>query len=153
MKMTTRVAFDNMKYYKSRNILIGIAIVLTTMLLFVVPAVGKGMVDLQFEAINRLYPSWHALYRQVNEKTVQQLAAHHDISTYGLRSDAGIMNLEEASVSLMYMDKKGLELYKIQLAKGNLPEKENEIVVSPGILKALGQQGDIGDTITVPCQI
>ncbi|MGN1142134.1 MAG: ABC transporter permease [Oliverpabstia sp.] len=153
MKMTTRVAFDNMKYYKSRNILIGIAIVLTTMLLFVVPAVGKGMLDLQFEAINRLYPSWHAIYRQIDEKTVRQLAAHHDISTYGLRSDAGIMNLEDASVSLMYMDQKGLELYKIQLAKGNLPEKENEIVVSPGILKALGQQGDIGDTITVPCQI
>ena len=31
MKMTTRVAFDNMKYHKSRNILIGIAIILTTM--------------------------------------------------------------------------------------------------------------------------
>ena len=41
MKMTTRVAFDNMKYHKSRNILIGIAIILTTMLLFVVPTVGK----------------------------------------------------------------------------------------------------------------
>lgn len=42
MKMTTRVAFDNMKYHKSRNILIGIAIILTTMLLFVVPTVGEG---------------------------------------------------------------------------------------------------------------
>ena len=50
MKMTTRVAFDNMKYHRSRNILIGTAIILTTMLLFVVPTVGKGMVDLQFAA-------------------------------------------------------------------------------------------------------
>ena len=48
MKMTTRVAFDNMKYYKNRNILIGITIILTTMLLFIVPAVGRGILEIQF---------------------------------------------------------------------------------------------------------
>ena len=30
MKMTTRVAYCNMRHYKSKNILIGIAIILTT---------------------------------------------------------------------------------------------------------------------------
>ena len=153
MKMTTRVAYDNMKYYKSRNILIGIAIVLTTLLLFVIPTVGKGMIDYQFAAVRRMYPSWHALYRNVDEETVRQLTAHHDISTYGLRSDAGYMNLDDADVSMMFMDAKGLELYKMELAKGRLPEREDEIVVSEGILKELGQQGDIGDTVTVPYQI
>ncbi len=57
MKMTTRVAFDNMKYYKNRNILIGITIILTTMLLFIVPAVGRGMLEIQFAVTDRLYPS------------------------------------------------------------------------------------------------
>ena len=93
MKMTTLVAYDNMKYYKSRNILIGIAIILTTMLLLVIPTVGRGMVDLQFAATNKIYPSWHALYRGVNEETVRRLSAHHDIAKYGLRSDAGYMSL------------------------------------------------------------
>lgn len=153
MKTTTRVAFQNMKFYRSRNILIGIAIILTTMLLFVVPTVGKGMIDLQFEAVNQTYPSWHAIYRNVEENTVQQLAAHHDVACYGLRSDAGIMNLEHANISMMYMDKVGAELYKAELMKGKLPESENEIVVSKGILEALGQDGEIGDTITVPYQI
>lgn len=32
MKMTTRVAYCNMRHYKSKNILIGIAIILTTLL-------------------------------------------------------------------------------------------------------------------------
>ena len=153
MKMTTRVAYDNMKYYKSRNILIGIAIVLTTLLLFVIPTVGKGMADYQFAAVRKMYPSWHALYRNVDEETVRQLAAHHDISAYGLRSDAGYMNLDDADVAMMFMDAKGLELYKMELVKGGLPEREDEIVVSEGILKELGQQGDIGDTITVPYQV
>jgi putative ABC transport system permease protein len=153
MKMTTRIAFDNMKYHKSRNILIGIAIVLTTMLLFVVPTVGRGMVKLQYAVTDRLYPAWHALYRNVDEDTARKLAAHHDISKVGLRGDAGYMSLDEASVGLLYVDETGMELYKMELAEGDFPKQEDEIVVSPGILNELGQQGDIGDRITVPYQI
>ncbi len=153
MKMTTRVAYCNMRHYKSKNILIGIAIILTTLLLFVIPIIGKDMVEVNFAVINKIYPTWHALYRNVDESTVMKLAAHHDVKTYGLRSDAGYMNLEDATVSMMYMDRTGMELYKVKLKEGQLPQKENDIVVSKGILEALGQNGKIGDTITVPYQI
>lgn len=153
MKMTTRVAYCNMRHYKSKNILIGIAIILTTLLLFVIPSIGKDMVEVNFTVINKIYPTWHALYRNVDESTVMKLAAHHDVKTYGLRSDAGYMNLEDATVSMMYMDRTGMELYKVKLKEGQLPQKENDIVVSKGILEALGQNGKIGDTITVPYQI
>lgn len=153
MKMTTRVAYCNMRHYKSKNILIGIAIILTTLLLFVIPSIGKDMVEVNFAVINKIYPTWHALYRNVDESTVMKLAAHHDVKTYGLRSDAGYMNLEDAMVSMMYMDRTGMELYKVKLKEGQLPQKENDIVVSKGILEALGQNGKIGDTITVPYQI
>ena len=153
MKMTTRVAYSNMRHYKSKNILIGIAIILTTLLLFVIPSIGKDMVEVNFAVINKIYPTWHALYRNVDESTVMKLAAHHDVKTYGLRSDAGYMNLEDATVSMMYMDRTGMELYKVKLKEGQLPQKENDIVVSKGILEALGQNGKIGDTITVPYQI
>lgn len=153
MKMTTRVAYCNMRHYKSKNILIGIAIILTTLLLFVIPSIGKDMVEVNFAVINKIYPTWHALYRNVDESTVMKLAAHHDVKTYGLRSDAGYMNLEDATVSMMYMDRTGMELYKVKLKEGQLPQKENDIVVSKGILEALGQNRKIGDTITVPYQI
>lgn len=153
MKMTTRVAYCNMRHYKSKNILIGIAIILTTLLLFVIQSIGKDMVEVNFAVINKIYPTWHALYRNVDESTVMKLAAHHDVKTYGLRSDAGYMNLEDATVSMMYMDRTGMELYKVKLKEGQLPQKENDIVVSKGILEALGQNGKIGDTITVPYQI
>lgn len=153
MKMTTRVAYCNMRHYKSKNILIGIAIILTTLLLFAIPSIGKDMVEVNFAVINKIYPTWHALYRNVDESTVMKLAAHHDVKTYGLRSDAGYMNLEDATVSMMYMDRTGMELYKVKLKEGQLPQKENDIVVSKGILEALGQNGKIGDTITVPYQI
>ena len=42
---------------------------------------------------------------------------------------------------MMYMDRTGMELYKVKLKEGQLPQKENDIVVSKGILEALGQNG------------
>lgn len=153
MKMTTTIAFDNMKYHKSKNILIGIAIILTTFLLFVIPTVGKGAIDAQFTTINKIYPTWHALFREVDKAIAEKLAAHHDIAVWGLRSDAGEMALDGATVSMLSLDETAAGLYRIELAGGNIPVEENEIVVSRGILNALGQQGEIGDTITVPYQI
>ncbi len=153
MKMATRVAFDNMKYHRSKNILIGIAIMLTTFLLFVVPSVGKGMVDVQNAAINKVYPTWHAMYRDVDTDTMRGLVLHHDIERYGFMINVGEMMIEDTTVSLMYLDETAAELYRVLPERGRIPETQDEIVVSQGILEALGQQADIGDTIRVPYQI
>ena len=153
MKMTTTIAFENMKYHRSKNILTGITILLTTLLLFVILTVGKGAIDTQYAAINKIYPTWHALFREMDRTTAEELAAHHDIVVWGLRSDVGMMDLEGAEVSMLSVDAAGAMLYRMELVDGSLPVQENDIVVSEGILRELGQQGQIGDTITVPCQI
>ncbi|MCM1106639.1 MAG: FtsX-like permease family protein [Blautia sp.] len=153
MKMTTKAALNNMKYYKSKNILTGIAIVLTTLLLFVVLTVGKGILDVHFSFINTYYPSMHALYRNVNMDTAQKLAAHHDITEYGLRADVGEARAKEAVAYLYYIDGEGMKLYNQTLMEGRLPEAANEIVVSKDMLLSFHLSGDIGDTITIPCQI
>lgn len=153
MKMTTRIAYENMKYHKNKNIIIGITIILTTLLLFLVPTIGKNMLDGQFAVVKEVYPTWHALYLNVDEKTAEKLPAHHNIAAYGLRSDAGYMVAKDAKIAMIYFDVKGFSLYRMKLLEGKLPEKENEIVVSAGILEELGQEGTIGDTIIVPYQI
>ncbi|MBO5070604.1 MAG: ABC transporter permease [Roseburia sp.] len=153
MKMVSRIAFANMKYHKSKNILTGVAIFLTTLLLFLIPTIGANLIDGQFAMVNELYPTWHALYRNVDSETASKLAAHHDIERSGLRSDAGVMAVSDAAIALMYLDEEGFEMYKMELTEGKLPEQENEIVVSEGILQELGQTGEIGDTIKIPYQI
>ena len=150
--MIRKIALANMKYHKSKNILTGIAIFLTTLLLFVVPTVGYDMIIAQEAAINEMYPTWHALFRNIDDETVQKLSAQHLVNRYGLRSDVGYM-VDDANISMIYMDEEGLDLYKIELTEGRLPKAENEIIVSPGILKELSQTGEIGDTITVPYQV
>lgn len=158
MKMVTRIAFDNMKYHKSKNILIGVAIFLTTLLLFVVPTVGKDLIDAEYAAVNEYYPQFHAYYKDVDAGTVKELSAHHDIGNFGLRSNVGQLFMEDfglggLSVSMLYLDEKAMELSKEELAAGRLPEQENEIAVTEGLLEMLGLKADVGDTITLPCQI
>ncbi len=147
MKMVTTIAYKNMKHYKSRNILTGIAILLTTLLLYLVPTIGLDMVGAQFAMVNEVYPRWHCLIRDVDRETATKLAAHHDVLTSGLRSDVGYWAGLDVDVSMMYMDENGLDLYQIKLEEGSLPRRENEIVVSRKLLQAAGLTGEIGDTI------
>ncbi len=154
MKMVSHIAFENIRYYKSRNILIGIAIFLTTLLLYLVPSTGLNLIEGQFAVVNEIYPTWHALFRDVEENEVEKLAAYHDISTYGLRCDAGRIASEEADIFMIYLDENGFLLYKTKLLEGELPQKEDEIVVSANLLKAIGKADkSIGDRITLSYQI
>ena len=153
MNMVTKIAVSNMKYHKSKNVLTGIAIFLTTLLLYLVPTIGMTMLHGQYAVVNEIYPIWHGLYREVDEETAEKLAVHHEIGRYGLRSDAGKMVTDAADILMMYLDEEGAALYKMELSEGHLPEAENEIVVSDGLLKALGQRGKVGDRIRIPYQI
>lgn len=158
MNMVHKIAFDNMKYYKSKNILIGIAIFLTTVLLFVIPTMGKNLIDAQHAMVNEYYPQWHALYRDVNQEMVNALSVHNDIGTFGLRSDVGFLVVENEQfkgidVSMMYLDENGAMLYKQELSSGRYPQKENEIAMTSSALEIMGLKGELGDTISIPYQV
>lgn len=153
MRMETRIALANAKYYKRKNILTGIAVFLSTLLLFLVPAVGYDIVKCNFAVINELYPNWHAMFGKVDGETVKKLSVHHLINRFGLRSDAGYIAVQDADISMVYLDAESFDMYHLKLSEGRLPEAENEIVVSEGILDCLFQSGKVGDTITVPYQI
>ena len=79
-----RIAFDNMKYHRSKNMLTGIAIVLTTLLLFLVPTVGVDMILAQYEMVNEEYPTWHAIFSNVDRQSVRDISLHHDIKDWGV---------------------------------------------------------------------
>ena len=73
MSMVFKIALSNMKYHKSKNVLTGIAIFLTTLLLFLVPTMGMDLINSQKAAVNKVYPTWHALFQNVPEDTVTKL--------------------------------------------------------------------------------
>lgn len=153
MSMATEIAVANLKYHKSKNILTGIAIFLTTLSLFLVPTIGMDLINCQKAAINKEYPTWHALFRNVSEDTAKKLSSHHMLECFGLRNDLGYIAVDDANIAMMYMDTQAVEMYKLKLSEGRLPEAENEIVLSRGILEELSLSGEIGDTVTISYQV
>ena len=52
------------------------------------------------------------------------------------------------------VDKTCAEFMRFEPSEGHFPEKSDEILVSQGLLKAMGLEGKkVGDTITLPYQI
>lgn len=155
MNIVTKTALANFRRNKSRNVLVGVAVLLTTILLTAVPMVLFGGFTVENEAIKEIYPTYHAMYRNVDEKTAEKMEEDSRIKEIGLREDPAYMIAKDDDVviSMVYADKMVCRENRLKLTKGRLPEKKDEIVVTKGLLKKMGLEGEIGDRITVPYQV
>lgn len=153
MYTVTKVAWADLKQNKGRNILTGIAIILTTLLLFVIPTIGFGQIDVQKAVVNELYPTFHGMYRDVDAETVERLRHRAEIETLGIRQDVARIPIEDGTIRMISLDETARKLNKIELEAGDPPAQKDEIAVSDGILEELGISAGIGDRIRIPFQI
>ncbi len=153
MNTISRTALSNFRKNKSRNLLIGTAIALTAFLLTAAPTVILGFITIQNQAVNQYYPTFHAMYRDVDSQTAKKLLEDERIEQAGLREDAAAMYCDhdpDVRITMMSIDRAAAELSRQELAEGHLPEKAEEIVVSKGVLEAMGLEGTVGDRIQIP---
>lgn len=153
MNTISRTALSNFRKNKSRNLLIGTAIALTAFLLTAAPTVILGFITIQNQAVNQYYPTFHAMYRDVDSQTTKKLLADERIEQAGLREDAAAMYCDrdpDIRITMMSIDQAAAELSRQELAEGHLPEKAEEIVVSKGVLEAMGLEGTVGNRIQIP---
>ena len=133
--------------------MIGAAIALTAFLLTAAPTVILGFITIQNQAVNQYYPTFHAMFRDVDSQTAKKLLADERVEQAGLREDAAAMYCDrdpDVRITMLSIDQAAAELSRQELAKGHFPEKADEIVVSKGILEAMGLEGTTGDRIQVP---
>jgi ABC-type antimicrobial peptide transport system permease subunit len=124
-------------------------------LVFLITSIGLGVVNVQNAAVNKVYPTWHAMYRQVSEENMGKIAQHDLIGEYGLRQDVGesVLNKDDF-ILISYLDNGAQKLAKQTFTKGHAPKKGNDAVLSRDALKTLGYpNAKIGDTIKIPIQI
>lgn len=152
MSMLSRTALANLKKNKSRNILIGTAIALTAMLLTAALTIIVGGVNTQEQAARDIYPTYHAMFGEVDGETARAIKNDGMVEEAGFREDAALMYCEDTavSISMLSIDRTAAGLARQELEEGRLPEKADEIVVSKGILEAMNLKGAVGDRIEVP---
>lgn len=133
--------------------MIGAAIALTAFLLTAAPTVILGFITIQNQAVNQYYPTFHAMFRDVDSQTAKKLLADERVEQAGLREDAAAMYCDrdpDVRITMLSIDQAAAELSRQELAEGHLPKKAEEIVVSKGVLEAMGLEGTVGDRIQVP---
>lgn len=155
MNIITTTALANFRKNKSRNILIGFAIALTTLLLTAVPTFLFDFMSIQFQAVGNVYPTFHGMYRDVSYSVAQEMKEDERLDEVGLREDPAYMYCENdpgAVIPMIAVDDMAIRLNKQKLVEGRFPEKSDEIAVTRGLLEVMGISGDIGDRIDVPFQ-
>lgn len=153
MKTINTLAWANTKHHKGKNILSGIAVFLTTILVFLIISVGIGSINAQNYIVNQTYPTWHGMYRNISEKSAREIPQHEEVDLYGLRQDIGEAHFDNSRILISYLDDNAQTLNKLELTEGRAPEKGNEAVLSLGALKLLGyEQPQLGDTFSIPYQ-
>ena len=120
MKTVTKTALANARQNRTRNMISGAAIILTTLLIFMVLTVGYASVKVRFAAVNAYYPPYHAMFRQVSEEDAGKLKSHNDMEEVGLRSDLGEGVDDDSTILFLWMDAQALELNKIELAQAGI---------------------------------
>lgn len=152
MKTVTKVAFANARQNKTRNVISGIAMILTTLLIFMVLTIGYSAVEIQFAGVNAYYPSYHAMFRQVSEENALKLKNHNDMEKVGLRTDLGQGVDDDSTILFLWLDEQAEELNKVKLIEGAFPKEGREIALQKDMLSEYGITAKIGDEITLPWQ-
>lgn len=150
MNAITMTAMANFRKNKSRNILIGIAISLTAFLLTIVPTIGIGAASVEFAVTNNIYPTFHGMYRGINNQQAEEMEKDDRFKAVGLRGDIAYLDCDKADITLLYCDEPTLEMNKNRLKSGKMPVKADEVVLSEGSLKAMGINAKVGDRVTLP---
>ena len=147
LQMISCMAEKDLKCNRLKNGLVMITIILTSALLCALGMFAMGQKEDFRKQVSNLQ---QVSYYHLNEEQVNKLKADERIA-YQVVVKQGIpLEQQEFCIVPYYISELSDEIYITQLQEGKLPEKENEIVVPKAILKYLGVNAQIGDTIDIP---
>lgn len=154
MKTVTKLAISNVKENKSRSLLIGISIFLTTVLLTAVGLCGNGMIRANLKNAEVFYGEHFATYRNVSWEQLEEMKRTADFLRIGTYANVASVESEDANMMLSYMDSTVLELCHAKPEQGRMPEKENEIIAQKEMFQRLGmEEPEIGEKVRISYRI
>lgn len=146
--MIKSIVKSNLKENKLKNILIIITVALTTCLLSSIGIITYTSFIYSKDNAIKNSGNAHGYYRKLEETDIFKLKQHKDIEAIGENSfTIGKQEIDNTLLTLMYIDETALALSNMKLIEGNMPVKENEIVLDQFILNKLGCKDKIGEKI------
>ena len=143
---------------KSRNVIAGVAIALTTLLFTAVFTLGSGLMDtVQDQNIRRQGGDGQAVLNYISDQVYEDVKDHPLIDkiayTKAVSYRLQYPGMEKWPSDLWYMDDTALEFARYTLTTGRRPQGENEIMADTRTLETLGVSAEVGQTVTLQYDI
>ena len=155
MKAVTQLSKKNLMQTRSRSILIGISIMLTTALLMIIGLSCNGLLKANSQNSSILYGDFHAAFTGISEEKKQEISVRGEIEKTGSMSSVATVELGKASGVLSYYDQNARAMSNLKMtSQSRIPTGENEIMAQKSFFENLmKKKPKIGDTVTVPYRI
>ncbi|MDE6602660.1 MAG: FtsX-like permease family protein [Lachnospiraceae bacterium] len=153
------LALSKLRYNRSRTLLTGIAIMLTTMLLMAIGTVGIAVFDMNRQMFSEM--DYHATFTGLTADQVNVLSKHINVeamSTSEIFADIvngkmnGVLSYRETVKDGRITDGDDSSDSR-ELASGHYPEAENEICSSPIFFRRVGAEPVIGGKVTLSFRV
>lgn len=161
MKNSTilRLALSRLRYQKSRTLLTGIAIMLTTLLLMAIGTVGIATFDMDRQIASE--SDFHAAFSGLTSDQAAVLSKHIHVEAMSTTEVFATIVNGKINGSLIYREAvkderltdKDSVLHQPKTESGHYPESENEICSSPAFFRRIGAEPAIGRKVTLSFRI
>lgn len=150
-KIIKEMVQGNLKVHRKRNILLVLAITLTTILFTSVLEIGfGGMQSIQETQLKLSGMKADAELRFLDKEQFQKVQNSDLFESVGGRVPIALMEGEtKLPIEIDYLDQAGMEAYYISLEEGKVPENEKEVLLSEQTLEELGIKKEVGSYVPV----
>lgn len=153
------LALQRLRYHKSRTLLTGVAILLTTMLLMGIGTVVVAMFDMNRQIASET--DYHAIFNGLTLDQSAVLSQHIQVEALSTTEIFAVIKNGKMNGALIcqesirdnrYADGEN-SLIEPQLESGHYPEAEDEICSSPAFFRRVGAEPVIGGKVTLSFRI
>lgn len=150
-KIIKEMVQGNLKVHRKRNLLLVLAITLTTILFTSVLEIGfGGMQSIQETQLKLSGTKADAELRFLDKEQFQKVQNSDLFESVGGRVPIALMEGEtKRPIEIDYLDKAGMEAYYLSLEEGKMPEDEKEVLLSEQALEELGIKKEVGSHVPV----
>lgn len=154
MKTITKLAISSAKSTKTRSILTGIAIFLTTLLITIVSFGANSIIQVNLLSAADHYGEYFGSFSRITPEQENKIRLHAQFYNVGIRSYAAEVICKGYRLNLFAMDSTAQNLAHMAPESGSMPESENEILAQREFFGVMGYENPkIGDTVSLPVRI
>lgn len=152
MNSLSNLSRKNLKINKLKNILVVIAIMLSTCLITTIGILSYSIQQMEIKNIIAQTGDCHVEYQNVSDKQVQMLKNNKKLISANEYIALGFNDqYKPYSIEMCYVDKSvGDTTDYFKLKEGKWPEKEKDIAMPKWILEKIGVKPQIGEKVTLP---